>query len=180
MLFRSHLFKVEELSIHGGSNRYWLNSIAVTNFTDSSVDRVTKFEVESGLFNEEEWGNYAFKVRRILNDFLTWLRFSGDNSKRVFGYGAAAKASTILNSIEVDPNLVIAIADVSLEKQQRFMPPSGIRIISPQELFTEKPTDVVIFPWNIKFEIAHYLRSNLGSEVRLWCAIPEMHEVKTQ
>ena len=57
------------------------------------------------------------------------------------------------------------------------MPPNGIRIISPQELFAAKPTDVVIFPWNIKFEIARYLRSNLGSEVRLWCAIPEMHEV---
>jgi len=173
-----HLSKVEELSIHGGSNRYWLGRLAPDSFTDPSVDVVTKFEVESGLFDTKEWANYSFKVTKILNDFLHWLRSGGENSRRIYGYGAAAKASTILNSIEVDPNLVMAIADVSLEKQQRFMPPHGIKIVSPQELFIKMPTDVLIFPWNIKSEIANYLRSNLGDEVRLWCAIPEMHEVK--
>jgi hypothetical protein len=66
---------------------------------------------------------------------------------------------------------------VSLEKQARFMPPHGIKIISPNELFTKNPTDIVIFPWNLKLEIAKYLRSDLGDGVRFWCAIPEMHEV---
>jgi hypothetical protein len=172
-----HLSKVEELSIHGGSNRYWLSRLDPNNFTDISVDRVTSFEVESGLFDAKEWAKYSIKVSQILNDFLYWLRSGSKNSRKIYGYGAAAKASTILNSIEVDPNLVMAIADVSLEKQERFMPPHGIKIISPQELFNEKPTDIVIFPWNIKTEIANFLRSNLGDGVRLWCAIPEMHEV---
>jgi hypothetical protein len=71
----------------------------------------------------------------------------------------------------------MAIADVSQEKQQRFMPPHGTEIISPQALFIQKPTDVIIFPWNIKSEIASYLRTNMGHEVRLLCEIPEMHEV---
>ena len=172
-----HLSKVEELPIHGGSNRYWLSRLAPNNFTDTSVDRVTSFEVGSGLFDAKEWANYSIKVSKIMNDFLYWLRSGNENSRRIYGYGAAAKASTILNSIQIDPNLVMAIADVSLEKQERFMPPHGIRIISPKELFNEKPTDIVIFPWNIKTEIAKFLRSNLGDGVRLWCAIPEMHEV---
>ena len=73
--------------------------------------------------------------------------------------------------------MMTAIADVSLEKQERFMSPNGIKIISPQDLFTAAPTDVVIFPWNIKNEIATFLRSNLSGDVRLWCVIPEMHEV---
>ena len=84
-----------------------------------------------------------------------------------------------MNSINLEAGLITAIADASLEKQNRFMPPHGIKIISPQQLFAEKPTDVVIFPWNIKSEIANYLRSNLGEGVRLWCAIPEMHQVKS-
>ena len=57
------------------------------------------------------------------------------------------------------------------------MPANGIEIISPAELLIENPTDVVIFPWNIKLEIANMLRSYLGDQVRLWCLIPEMHEV---
>ena len=171
------LSKVEELSIHGGSNRYWLSRLGPDDLIDPSVYRVTKFEIDSGLFDSREWINYSARVSKILNGFLEWLHSGRENKRRIYGYGAAAKASTFLNSIEVDSNLVIAIADVSLEKQQRFMPPHGIRIISPQELFEESPTDVVIFPWNIKSEIASYLRSNLGEGVRLWCAIPNMHEV---
>jgi hypothetical protein len=78
----------------------------------------------------------------------------------------------------LQPGLINAIADASQEKQNRFMPPNGIKIISPQQLFQQKPTDVVIFPWNIKSEIADSLNRNLGASVRLWCAIPEMHEVQ--
>lgn len=173
------LFKVEELSIHGGSNRYWLRKLGSDNLRDQSVYRVTKFEIENGLFDEREWANYSTKVSKILNGFLEWLHSGRENRRKIYGYGAAAKASTILNSIEIDPSLVIAIADVSLEKQKRFMPPHGIKIISPQELFEESPTDIMIFPWNIKSEISSFLRSNLGEEVRLWCAIPTMHEINS-
>jgi len=112
-----------------------------------------------------------------LEGFLFWLKSGEKKGNLIYGYGAAAKASTLLNSIEVEPDLILAIADLSTEKQKRFMPPHGIRIISPEDLFREGPTDVIIFPWNIKSEIANFLRSNLGSSVRLWCAIPEMHEV---
>ena len=117
-------------------------------------------------------------MNKILQDFHKWLSSSAEKGMRIYGYGAAAKASTILNSITLEAGLMVAIADASLEKQDRFMPPHGIKIISPQQLFKEKPTDIVIFPWNIKSEIANYLRVNLGDGVRLWCAIPEMHRVE--
>ena len=172
------LFKVDELSIHGGSNRYWLRVLSNSGLVDPSVDSVVKFERESGLFEASDWKHYSLKVFKILQDFRTWLSDSAENGLKIYGYGAAAKASTILNSINLEAGLITAIADASLEKQDRFMPPHGIKIISPQQLFTEKPTDVVIFPWNIKSEIANYLRMNLGEGVRLWCAIPEMHQVE--
>jgi hypothetical protein len=134
-------------------------------------------EVSSGLFEPKEWANYSSKVAEILAGLLQWLSDRGESKKRIFGYGAAAKASTILNSMDVDLDHIQAIADISLEKQTRFMPPHGTRIISPKELFSSNPTDILIFPWNIKSEIASYLRLHLESEVRLWCAIPEMHEI---
>jgi len=171
------LTKVEEISIHGGSNRYWLTKLDSGKIIDSSVGSVSRSEIDSGLFNLKYWEDYSSKVSSILDSFQAWLRLGKDNHQEIYGYGAAAKASTILNAIDLDPNLLIAIADVSLEKQQRFMPPHGAKIISPQELFSANPTDVVIFPWNIKVEIASYLRANLSDNVRLWCAIPNMHEI---
>ena len=171
------LFKVEALSIHGGSNRYWLRKMIGDNLTDSSVRIFCQTERDQGLFDLKEWKNYRKRVSKILNDFRDGLLLSKKNGKRVYGYGAAAKASTILNSTQIDPNLIHAIADISLEKQERFMPPHGIRIISPQELLSESPTDILIFPWNIRSEIASYLRDSLGDEVQLWCAIPNMSQV---
>jgi hypothetical protein len=135
------------------------------------------FEEENNLFEPNEWNDYAIRVDRILSEFLNWLKVEKGSTRRIFGYGAAAKASTVLNSISLNEGVILAIADASTEKQNRFMPPNNIKIISPKQLFDEKPTDVVIFPWNIKEEIAEYLHSSLGEEVRLWCLIPEMHEV---
>ncbi len=171
------LLKVEELTIHGGSNRYWLSRFKSENVLGPQVQKIIAGEVLNGLFNSEDWRAYSEKVAKVLNEFLVWLRNTKENNRKIYGYGAAAKASTILNSINVDLGLISAIADASLEKQGRFMPPNGIEIISPQELFSKAPTDVVIFPWNIKSEIAEFLRENLNGQTRLWCAIPNMHEV---
>ena len=171
------LSKVEELSIHGGSNRYWLTKLDSEKIIDSSVGRVSNSEIECGLFDSKIWAGYSSKVTSILEGFHSWLRSGTENDRKIYGYGAAAKASTILNAIDLGPNLLLAIADVSTEKQKRFMPPHGTRIISPQDLFNSNPTDIVIFPWNIKSEIAILLRTNLVHNVRLWCAIPTMHEI---
>jgi hypothetical protein len=171
------LFKVENLLIHGGSNRYWLRSLSTKSPIHPSVESFYNSEKSSGLFEPSKWSDFSDKVAKIQEEFDCWLSDSTDKGMKVFGYGAAAKASTLLNSISAKAGLIVAIADVSLEKQARFMPPHGIKIISPNELFSKNPTDIVIFPWNLKLEIAKYLRSNLGDGVRLWCAIPEMHEV---
>ena len=171
------LFKVEELLIHGGSNRYFLQRQNGIFPTDSSVKKIELLESESNLFDRVAWNSCATKVFRILDEFRLWLHAGKAQGLKVYGYGAAAKASTILNMIDIGPDFVISIADVSREKQNRFMPPHGIKIIAPEQLFEDKPTDVIIFPWNIKREIASFLRANMGDKVRLWCAIPEMCQV---
>jgi len=171
------LFQVDELAIHGGTNRYWLQKLDSSKDIDLSVERACQLESNHGLFNSEEWAHYSFRVSKVLSDFLDWLRDQRTKGNRVYGYGAAAKASTILNSIDLEEGLITAIFDLSLEKQNRFMPPHGISILSPQKLFNDSPTDIILFPWNIKTEIATYLRANMGDEVRLWCIIPELHEV---
>ena len=172
------LSKVEELPIHGGSNRYWLTKFSDGSLVENSVQRMLQSELEDQLFDSAKWSEYSTKVTKILADFYTWLRLTKSANGKIYGYGAAAKASTILNAIDIEPGLIEAIADVSLEKQSRFMPPNGIRIIPPISLFSEAPTDVVIFPWNIKTEIAQFLAENLGEGTRLWCVVPEMQEVK--
>ena len=174
------LSKVEELPIHGGSNRYWLTRYSDGLLAEDSVEIMLQSEYADGLFDSTRWSEYSTKVSKILADFCNWVRTTKEANGKIYGYGAAAKASTILNSIDVGPGMIEAIADISLEKQSRFMPPNGIRIIPPIALFAEAPTDVVIFPWNIKSEIARFLRENLDENTRLWCVVPEMKEIRVR
>jgi hypothetical protein len=173
------LTSVQKLSTHGGSNRYWLEkSNPVKKEIDPQVAALIDSEKTMGLFEELAWSNYAKKVNKILLDFTIWINSAVAEGRRVVGYGAAAKASTLLNSSSTKDELISVIADASLEKQGRFMPPNSIEIISPSDLRIYQPTDVVIFPWNIKEEIAIFLQGALDQPFRMWCAIPEMHEVK--
>ena len=177
-LYGLNLYKVEQLAIHGGSNRYWLSKLTANNFIEDSVEEVIAREIQDGIFAPKSWITYSERVQEILQNFHLWLIDSKKANGRVYGYGAAAKASTILNSIDAEIDLISAIADVSLEKQNRFMPPHGIKIIALTELVSKEPTDVIIFPWNIKMEIAMNLSQVLSPKTRLWCAIPFMHEVR--
>ena len=173
------LYDVEELTIHGGSNRYWMRSKNAEFLISDSVKRVMDKESSYDAFMQGTWKNYSEKVNKILNDFVSWITPKFTETRVIFGYGAAAKASTILNSTNLETGKLSGIADLSLEKQKRYMPPSGIPIISPLELQNSGVTDIVIFPWNIEAEITKYLRDQLGLDVRLWCLIPELREIKS-
>ena len=171
------LNKVEELTIHGGSNRYWIGSINGQEKTQRLVESTLEAERDRKLFNPETWVKYSQSVNKILDALQEWLDDCSKKGRRVYGYGAAAKASTLINAIKLKPYQIVAIADVSYEKQSRFMPPFGIRIISPSDLVKGNPTDVLIFPWNIEEEISRELKKVLDDEVKLWSAIPVLHEV---
>lgn len=172
-----NLEHVECLAIHGGSNRYWLTKNADKNIAHSSVTSRIQSEIEMGLFDLNHWEAYSEKVADVLNGFLSWLRTTSIAGGRIYGYGAAAKASTLLNAAGVGPDLIRAISDASLEKQGRFMPVGGIAIVPPKSLIAAQPTDIIVFPWNIKNEIAKYLRDDLNTQTRIWCAVPHMHEL---
>jgi hypothetical protein len=172
------LFRIEELFIHGGSNRYWLRKLDGSSSPEPSVGKLKTYEKINRLFEVNEWKNLSSKVSNMLSEFQTWLTLGAGEGKRIYGYGAAAKASTLLNSINVEAsNLILGIADLSREKQGRFMPPCAIEIISLEQLVSADPTDIIVFPWNIKMEIVTQLRSLFDKKVRLWCAIPNIHEV---
>lgn len=177
-IFGLKLIKIEKVLTHGGSNRYWLTKNTNNIKADISVPRLLAEEESNGMLDEFFWHNFSTTVQDTLNKFKIWLEQMHLQGIKVYGYGAAAKASTLLNYMKLEPNLIQAIADSSPEKQHRFMPRYGIPIISPDKLKQENPTHVIIFPWNIKSEIVNFLNTILTNDVNYWCVIPNLHQVK--
>ena len=175
--FSLELFDLEQISTHGGSNRYWLRSTTNLQPINPNVNVHIEAEKAAGLFNPEEWGAFSARVQSTLKEFSNWMRNSYDKNMRVFGYGAAAKASTLLNAAKIDRVWLVSIADGSHEKQGRFMPIEAIPIVSPEMMFNSGPSDVVIFPWNIEEELVKVIKEGSKSETRIWRAIPHLEQI---
>jgi hypothetical protein len=172
------LYEIESLSTHGGSNRYWIRKKGDQISQSSTVSKLCSEEVKNGLLDIIAWQICSASVLKMVVSFHDWLAFSYNQGKKVYGYGAAAKASTLINVARIESEWIIGIADASEEKQGRYMPSCLTPIISPTELKFSNVTDVIIFAWNIKTEILEVLKNLLKDEVKIWCFFPDTHEVK--
>jgi C-methyltransferase C-terminal domain/Putative zinc binding domain/Methyltransferase domain len=149
-------------AIHGGSLRVFVHR------SDVACPRV--LETVRRLRWQEEcidswtivFSHFELEARARRNVFWDWL---GDRAPHheVLGYGAAAKGNTFLNYCNIDDEDMPAVADTTPAKIGKFLPGSKIRIISEQELISERPNHVLILPWNW----APQIKERLGI-IRKW------------
>jgi len=177
-LHELELCDIEPLLIHGGSNRYWLCRKNSKYPLQEIVGVMRDKELKNGLFDPDKWISYGKSLNDLMTTFHYWLETTLASGGKIYGYGAAAKASTYLNFANVQENAILAIADASLEKQGRYISSQAIEIISPESLKSLNPSDVIIFPWNIQSEISKILRDLLGENVNLWCLVPKVERVE--
>jgi 2-polyprenyl-3-methyl-5-hydroxy-6-metoxy-1,4-benzoquinol methylase len=150
---RLQLIDVEELPTHGGSLRLYVRHESERAAVGGAVGRLIARERRAGLDSIETYRRFADGVRetrRSLVDFLAAARAGGS---RVAGYGAPAKATTLLNYCGVGPDSIEYTVDRNPHKQGRLLPGTGIPIHPPERLAETQPEYVVILPWNLRAEI---------------------------
>lgn len=173
-----YLMDYEEIQTHGGSNRYWLSKKLPSDFQIKKIELQSQNELRSGIVSEETWGVVSKNVKSLLRNFSKWLVDLSKDGSLIIGYGAAAKASTIINAANIPLGGIKVIVDGSHEKQGRFMPANGIPIVSPDEISQIDPTDIIIFPWNIADEILKTIEILAGKQIKIWTLIPEITRIR--
>lgn len=167
------LIKVDQLSTHGGSNRYWLSR---NKILDPSVASTLTDELQAGLFDPKVWQDFARRANIAIDGLRSWFIERHDAGDVVVGYGAAHKGNTFLNSVGEASKTLVYVVDASSEKQGKFLPGSQVPVLSPEELISVNPTDVLILPWNIASELFEQIRK-LSPDLRVWIAQPTMHQL---
>ena len=71
----------------------------------------------------------------------------------VYGYGAPAKAVTLINFFNLNHENINLIIDDSKLKQNKYIPGSQIIIASPTILQSKSPKYIIIFAWNVYKDI---------------------------
>jgi SAM-dependent methyltransferase len=156
-MFEAHglrVFDVEEVSTHGGSLRiYGCHEDDADRPAGERAREMLRREREAGYEELQTYLSYGENVmadKRQILQFLIDLKNAG---KRIVGYGAPAKGTTLLNYCGVRGDLLDYTVDLSPHKQGLHLPGSRIPIRPPQALREDRPDVVVILPWNLREEI---------------------------
>jgi len=146
------LVRVDNLSVHGGSNRIYAGIKGKYNI-DNSVHTVT-----SNLMNEKSFGLDRFetyqvfteRVNKSKNDLVSMLKSLKLEGKKIISYGATSKSTTVFNYCGIDNSLIDYITDTTEDKQGKYSPGTHILIVSPDEGFDESVDVAYLGAWNFK------------------------------
>jgi len=152
-LFNKHnmtVYNVEKITTHGGSIRAYISK---GKSPQQSVNDLIREERENGIDNLQTLETFNDKLQKNIKEIRELFNRLNKENKRIFGYGAPAKSSTMINSIGLNNNSVELIIEDSPLKQGLFTPGSHIPITGPEILEKETPDYLMIFAWNYADEI---------------------------
>jgi C-methyltransferase C-terminal domain/Putative zinc binding domain/Methyltransferase domain len=160
-VFAAHglrLFDVQELPTHGGSLRvYGCHEDDPSKPNTERALRLRAREREAGYEQLDIYLAYEKRVEADKRQILQLLIGLKEQGRRVVGYGAPAKANTLLNYCGVGRDFLDYTVDLNPHKQGRFLPGSRIPILAPQLIREDRPDAVLILPWNLREEIVRQL-----------------------
>lgn len=164
------IVSAERIPIHGGSLRLFVSHGSGNG------------EAAARLIEEEQshgWQQFAFvqsissaaeTVRRDLTDLIVRLR---QEEQSVCGYGAGAKATTLLAWCGFDAEQLEYVADLNTHKHGLFIPGTDLKIVPPDEIRQRQPNLVLILAWNFANEIMVQLEDHREAGGRFIIPLPE-------
>ena len=151
-LFDMDLINLIKQSTHGGSMRYVIARKGNHNI-EKNVNLILNEEKLKNLDNInscQEFKNNCENSKHKLNKLLKKLK---DDGKKIAGYAATYKSTTILNYCKIDNNIIDFICDTTEEKIGKYSPGMHIPIVPVDHFRNNNPDVAFLFAWNHKEEI---------------------------
>lgn len=137
---------------HGGSMRYVLAPKG-SHPISPNVSALLAKENELGLHQANTYDQFKRSCENSRSELVSLLNRIKKEGKRVVGYGATSKSTTVLNYCGIGPDLIEFISDTTPIKQGKLTPGSHIPV-KPYESFSSNPPEyALLFAWNHLNEI---------------------------
>jgi hypothetical protein len=163
------------VDVFGGSLRVTVARLEDRPDVDASVAEMLESERRAGLDRLESIVTFGQNGLRTAGALARHLRDARDQRWTIAGYGAPSKAPVLVSLAGVDDDLLPYTVDLSPAKQGCRLPGTRIPILTPDELLTRRPKEVVILTWDIANEVVDQLSRSAegtGWQPRLFVPLP--------
>ena len=137
---------------HGGSMRYVLAPKG-SHKVSENVSVIFDKEQAQGLDKIKTYHAFKANCEKSRNDLVALLNILKSEGKRVVGYAATSKSTTVTNYCGIGPELIEFISDTTPIKQGKLSPGAHIPVKSYAEFSKNMPEYALLFAWNHAKEI---------------------------
>lgn len=148
MMMEKHGMKINNITkqkIHGGTLRLIISKESSKHTIDNTVDNYLQSEEKYDLDYHLNWGN---NIQNHINESSKFIKKLKEEGKTIFGFGAAAKGCVYLNAMGITNKEINYIIDDTDLKQNKYIPGTGIQVVSRNILLEETPDYILILPHN--------------------------------
>jgi len=151
------IFDVDNLSVHGGSNRIYAKkpNIPSNNTISENVHNNLKEEESFGVGNFETYEIFAKRVKDSKDELVRCLSNLKHNGKSIISIGATSKSTTVFNYCGIDSSLIDCITDTTPDKQNLLAPGSHIPVVDRESVNLNDYDYAFLGAWNFKEVIAN-------------------------
>jgi len=164
MMMEKHgmkLINVTKQNIHGGTLRLVIAKKESKLTPDITVEAYLQLEKNYGLDYHIKWGDQVQEHIKNSREFIKKIK---NSDKTIYGFGAAAKGCIYLNAMGLtDLHLDYIIDDTDL-KQGKFVPGTGIKIVSRDILKEKQPDYILILAHNFADYIIESLKESYSGD----------------
>jgi methylation protein EvaC len=168
---------VQIIPTQGESFQVHCARIGSPHVVQPSVERIRAEESALGLNDPATYHRLARDVRQLQDELKSLLKELRSQGKRIVGYGAPGKATTLLNSMNVGSEAIEYAIDSTPIKQGRCIPGTRIPIRSPEALESDTPDYLVLFSWNYADAILKKEQSLRDRGAKFIIPVPHLHIV---
>lgn len=147
------LVDVERVALHGGSVILHIRPATVGRGLSDRLDRMLAEERSLRLSDPARLAAFLRDIRHWKERFEMLVGEVVRSGGVLIGYGAAAKANTLLNFCPEVARSLRFILDRSPHKHGRYTPGTHIRVVPVDHLKEEGATYMLILAWNFTEEI---------------------------
>jgi hypothetical protein len=158
-LFKKHnleIINTKEIPTHGGSIRVYAAKKGVYKISENVKKQFNK---EKKYLNKKNFDKFKENVSNSKINLFNIIKKIKDKNKTIFGVGAPSRASTLINYLGLDQDIIDCVLEVSGSyKIGNYIPGTKIPIINEDIIFKKQPDYLILFSWHIKDELKRNLK----------------------